>query len=50
MSTMIGIVGDGGIGQQFRIWIGLNQYPAAATSAWAIVIMVWSMDYLSVQA
>jgi phosphonate transport system permease protein len=50
MSTVIGFVGGGGIGQQFRIWIGLNQYSAAATATWAIVIMVWSMDYLSAKA
>lgn len=50
MSTVIGFVGGGGIGQQFRIWIGLNQYSAAATATWAIVIMVWTMDYLSAKA
>ena len=47
MSTVIGFVGGGGIGQQFRIWVSLNQYGAAGTAIWAIVIMVWTMDYLS---
>lgn len=50
MSTVIGFVGGGGIGQQFRIWVGLNQYGAAGTAIWAIVIMVWTMDYLSAKA
>ncbi|MCB8991947.1 MAG: phosphonate ABC transporter, permease protein PhnE [Ardenticatenaceae bacterium] len=50
MSTVIGFVGGGGIGQQFRLWVGLNQYSAAGTATWAIVVMVWSMDYLSARA
>ena len=50
MSTVIGFVGGGGIGQQFRIWVSLNDYSAAGTAIWAIVIMVWSMDYLSAKA
>ncbi|WP_374687035.1 phosphonate ABC transporter, permease protein PhnE, partial [Promineifilum sp.] len=50
MSTVIGFVGGGGIGQQFRIWVSLNQYAAAGTAIWAIVIMVWTMDYLSAKA
>ena len=50
MSTVIGFVGGGGIGQQFRIWVSLNQYSAAGTAIWAIVVMVWTMDYLSAKA
>jgi len=50
MSTVIGFVGGGGIGQQFRLWVGLNQYDKAGTAVWAIVLMVWSMDYLSAKA
>ncbi len=50
MSTVIGFVGGGGIGQQFRIWVGLNQYSAAGMATWAIVAMVWTMDYLSARA
>ncbi len=50
MSTVIGFVGGGGIGQQFRIWVSLNQYGAAGTAIMAIVIMVWTMDYLSAKA
>ncbi len=50
MSTVIGFVGGGGIGQQFRIWVGLNQYAEAGAATWAIVFMVWTMDYLSARA
>jgi phosphonate transport system permease protein len=50
MSTVIGFVGGGGIGQQFRLWVGLNQYDKAGTAVWAIVIMVWTMDYISAKA
>ncbi len=50
MSTVIGFVGGGGIGQQFRLWVGLNQYDKAGTAVWAIVLIVWSMDYLSAKA
>ena len=50
MSTVIGFVGGGGIGQFFRLAVGMNQYAAAGMAVWAIVIMVWSMDYLSARA
>ncbi len=50
MSTVIGFVGGGGIGQQFRLWVGLNQYAAAGAATLAIVLMVWTMDYLSAKA
>lgn len=50
MSTVIGFVGGGGIGQQFRLWVSTNQYSAAGMATWAIVAMVWSMDYLSARA
>ena len=50
MSTVIGFVGGGGIGRQFREWVGHNQYAAAGMATWAIVAMVWSMDYLSARA
>ncbi len=50
MSTVIGFVGGGGIGQQFRVWVSLNQYSAAGMATWAIVAIVWTMDYLSAKA
>ena len=43
-------VGGGGIGQQFRLWVGLNQYSSAGMATWAIVAMVWSMDTISARA
>lgn len=48
MPSVIGFVG-GGIGQQSRILVQLSQ-ESAATATWAIVAMVWSMDYLSARA
>ncbi len=50
MSTVIGYVGGGGIGQFFRLNVQLNQYSEAGMAVWAIVLMVWSMDYLSARA
>jgi phosphonate transport system permease protein len=50
MSTVIGYVGGGGIGQFFRVQVQLNQYSKAGVAVWAIVIMVWTMDYLSARA
>jgi phosphonate transport system permease protein len=50
MSTVIGFVGGGGIGQFFRLAVGMNQYAAAGMAVWAIVIMVWTMDYVSARA
>jgi phosphonate transport system permease protein len=50
MSTVIGFVGGGGIGQFFRLAVGMNQYAAAGMAVWAIVLMVWTMDYLSAKA
>jgi len=50
MSTVIGFVGGGGIGQYFRLKVGMNQYAEAGMAIWAIVIMVWTMDYLSAKA
>ena len=50
MSTVIGYVGGGGIGQFFRVNVQLNQYDAAGMAVWAIVLMVWSMDWLSAKA
>jgi phosphonate transport system permease protein len=50
MSTVIGYVGGGGIGQFFRVNVQLNQYAAAGMAVWAIVVMVWTMDYVSARA
>ncbi len=50
MSTVIGFVGGGGIGHQFRLWVQLNQYSSAGMAIWAVVAMVWTMDYVSARA
>jgi phosphonate transport system permease protein len=50
MATIIGFVGGGGIGQYFRLEVGMNNYAAAGMAVWAIVAMVWTMDYLSARA
>jgi len=30
--------------------VGLNQYSSAGMATWAIVAMVWTMDYMSARA
>jgi phosphonate transport system permease protein len=47
MSGLLGYVGGGGLGQKLFEYVAYNQYSSAATVVWAIVIMVWSMDYVS---
>ncbi len=47
MSTVVGLVGGGGIGYILIQYINLLQYQRAAVAMWAIVIVVSAMDYLS---
>jgi phosphonate transport system permease protein len=47
ISTIIGFVGGGGIGYYLNQRINLLDYHKAGTAIWAIVIVVWSMDFLS---
>jgi phosphonate transport system permease protein len=47
MSTVIGFVGGGGIGFQLKTWIDEFSYHKAGTATWAIVAIVWIMDYAS---
>ena len=47
MSTVIGLVGGGGIGFLLIQWINLLQYEKAAVAVWAIAIVVSIMDYSS---
>jgi phosphonate transport system permease protein len=47
MSTVIGLVGGGGIGFLLIQWINLLQYRQAAVAVWAIAIVVSVMDYVS---
>lgn len=50
ISTIIGFVGGGGIGyylsEKINSMVGYHQ---AATAIWAIVIVVWSLDFLSAE-
>jgi phosphonate transport system permease protein len=47
MSTVLGLVGGGGIGFLLIQYINLLQYNQAATVLWMIVIAVTAMDYAS---
>ncbi len=47
ISTIIGFVGGGGIGFVLRQWINQTQWTWASVAVWAIVIVVWAMDYTS---
>jgi phosphonate transport system permease protein len=47
ISTIIGFVGGGGIGYYLSQQINLLNYHRAGTAIWAIVIVVWAMDFLS---
>ncbi|GAC1314914.1 MAG: hypothetical protein NVSMB2_05200 [Chloroflexota bacterium] len=47
MSTVIGLVGGGGIGFLLIQYMNLLQYSQAATVLWMIVIAVTAMDYAS---
>ena len=47
ISTIIGYVGGGGIGYYLAQMINTSQNNKAGTAIWAIVIVVWAMDFLS---
>jgi phosphonate transport system permease protein len=47
MSTVIGMVGGGGIGFLLIQWVNLLRYKQAGVAVWAITIVVWVMDYTS---
>jgi phosphonate transport system permease protein len=47
ISTIIGFVGGGGIGFYLSQQINLLNYHRAGTAIWAIVVVVWAMDFLS---
>ena len=50
MSTIIGFVGGGGIGQILKQWIDLLQYRQAGVATLAIAIIVAALDYTSARA
>ncbi|MBM4421894.1 MAG: phosphonate ABC transporter, permease protein PhnE [Chloroflexi bacterium] len=49
ISTIIGYVGGGGIGYYLAQMINTSQNNKAGTAIWAIVIVVWAMDFLSAE-
>ncbi len=49
ISTIIGFVGGGGIGFYLSQRINGFEYNKAGTAIWAIVIVVWAMDFLSAE-
>ncbi len=49
ISTIIGFVGGGGIGYYLNERINVLDYHKAGTAIWAIVIVVWAMDFLSAE-
>jgi phosphonate transport system permease protein len=49
ISTILGFVGGGGIGFYLSQRINVLEYQKAGTAIWAIVIVVWIMDFLSAE-
>jgi phosphonate transport system permease protein len=47
MSTVIGMVGGGGVGYLLMQYINLLQWQQAATAVWGITLIVAAMDYFS---
>ncbi|MCX6025669.1 MAG: phosphonate ABC transporter, permease protein PhnE, partial [Chloroflexi bacterium] len=49
ISTILGFVGGGGIGYYLSQRINVLQYQKAGTAIWAIVAVVWAMDFFSAE-
>lgn len=49
ISTILGFVGGGGIGYYLSQRINILEYRKAGTAIWAIVAVVWAMDFLSAE-
>jgi phosphonate transport system permease protein len=49
ISTILGFVGGGGIGYYLSQRINVLEYRKAGTAIWAIVVVVWAMDFLSAE-
>jgi phosphonate transport system permease protein len=49
ISTILGFVGGGGIGYYLSQRINVLEYRKAGTAIWAIVGVVWAMDFLSAE-
>ncbi|MBI3361059.1 MAG: phosphonate ABC transporter, permease protein PhnE [Chloroflexi bacterium] len=49
ISTILGFVGGGGIGYYLSLRISALEYNKAGTALWAVVAVVWAMDFLSAE-
>ena len=49
ISTILGFVGGGGIGFYLSQRINVLEYQKAGAAIWAIVVVVWAMDFLSAE-
>jgi phosphonate transport system permease protein len=49
ISTILGFVGGGGIGFYLSQRINVLEYQKAGTAIWAIIMVVWAMDFLSAE-
>jgi phosphonate transport system permease protein len=49
ISTILGFVGGGGIGYYLSERINVLEYQKAGTAIWAIVVVVWAMDFFSAE-
>lgn len=49
ISTILGFVGGGGIGYYLSQRLNVLEYRKVGTAIWAIVIVVWAMDFLSAE-
>jgi phosphonate transport system permease protein len=49
MSTIIGLVGGGGVGFLLVQWIRLLDYRAAGIAVWFIAVTVAILDYVSAE-
>jgi phosphonate transport system permease protein len=49
ISTILGFVGGGGIGYYLSQRINVLEYQKAGTAIWAIVAVVWAMDFFSAE-
>jgi phosphonate transport system permease protein len=49
ISTILGFVGGGGIGYYLSQRLNVLEYRKVGTAIWAIVVVVWLMDFLSAE-
>lgn len=49
ISTILGFVGGGGIGYYLSQRLNVLEYRKVGTAIWAIVVVVWTLDFLSAE-